>query len=37
MCRMLDMPQTSQATAASAISGVEQDRAVVWAEITAIT
>lgn len=37
MCKMKCMPQTSQANAASAISGMEHGQGVVWAKVIAIT
>ena len=37
MCKRKCMPQISQANAASAISGKEHGRAVVWAKVIAIT
>ena len=37
MCKRKCMPQISQANAASAISGKEHGRAVVWARVIAIT
>ncbi len=37
MCKRKCMLQTSQANAASAISGKEHGRAVVWAKVIAIT